>query len=93
MLTGLPKTAVPLSSIEAEWVLEQPWLAKRHRQALGYAVAPGLADGGPPPYACWFVGTINYGYTNIHVCIYIYICRSRHRYRYLTMDIQRISAP
>ena len=49
MLTGLPKTAVPLSSIEAEWVLEQPWLAKRHRQALGYAVAPGLADGGPPP--------------------------------------------
>eukprot|EP00435_Cladocopium_sp_Y103_P040601 s1250_g11.t1 len=26
-------------SIEAEWVLEQPWLANRHRQALGYAVA------------------------------------------------------
>jgi len=26
-------------SIEAEWVLEQPWLAKRQRRALGYAVA------------------------------------------------------
>lgn len=26
-------------SIEAEWALEQPWLANRHRRALGYAVA------------------------------------------------------
>lgn len=52
-----PKTwchIAPLSSIEAEWALEQPWLTNRHRRALGYAVAPGLRMLVPP--LCLLVG-------------------------------------